>query len=70
MEPSTLPLKFLDEMDTIHRKRWQTLMAVDNMVENIVNILREKKLLEKTFIFYTSDNGFHLGIVFLVIDCE
>ncbi|XP_041772223.1 N-acetylglucosamine-6-sulfatase-like isoform X2 [Anopheles merus] len=61
MEPSTLPLKFLDEMDTIHRKRWQTLMAVDNMVENIVNILREKKLLEKTFIFYTSDNGFHLG---------
>uniref|UniRef100_A0A182UR75 Sulfatase N-terminal domain-containing protein n=1 Tax=Anopheles merus TaxID=30066 RepID=A0A182UR75_ANOME len=41
MEPSTLPLKFLDEMDTIHRKRWQTLMAVDNMVENIVNILRQ-----------------------------
>uniref|UniRef100_A0A182K5F3 Sulfatase N-terminal domain-containing protein n=1 Tax=Anopheles christyi TaxID=43041 RepID=A0A182K5F3_9DIPT len=61
MEPSTLPLKFLDEIDTIHRKRWQTLMAVDDMVENIINVLEEKQLLENTFIFYTSDNGFHLG---------
>lgn len=61
MEPSTLPLELLDEIDSIYRKRWQTLMAVDDMVENIVTVLEEKKLLEKTFIFYTSDNGFHLG---------
>ncbi|XP_053662934.1 N-acetylglucosamine-6-sulfatase-like [Anopheles marshallii] len=61
MEPSTLPLEFVDEIDSIYRKRWQTLMAVDDMVENIVTTLQEKKLLENTFIFYTSDNGFHLG---------
>uniref|UniRef100_A0A182T8A8 Sulfatase N-terminal domain-containing protein n=1 Tax=Anopheles maculatus TaxID=74869 RepID=A0A182T8A8_9DIPT len=61
MEPSTLPAEFSDEIDSIHRKRWQTLMAVDDMVENIVTVLEEKKLLDKTYIFYTSDNGFHLG---------
>uniref|UniRef100_A0A182WAT6 J domain-containing protein n=1 Tax=Anopheles minimus TaxID=112268 RepID=A0A182WAT6_9DIPT len=61
MEPATLPLELLNEIDSIHRKRWQTLMAVDDMVHNIVTTLKEKKLLENTFIFYTSDNGFHLG---------
>ncbi|XP_050075402.1 N-acetylglucosamine-6-sulfatase-like [Anopheles maculipalpis] len=61
MEPSTLPAEFVDEIDTIHRKRWQTLMAVDDMVGNIINVLEEKQLLRKTYIFYTSDNGFHLG---------
>uniref|UniRef100_A0A182PNF9 Sulfatase N-terminal domain-containing protein n=1 Tax=Anopheles epiroticus TaxID=199890 RepID=A0A182PNF9_9DIPT len=61
MEPSTLPSEFLDEIDMIQRKRWQTLMAVDEMVENIVSVLAERQLLDNTFIFYTSDNGFHLG---------
>lgn len=31
------------------------------MVKNIVTTLDQKKLLDETFIIFTSDNGFHLG---------
>ncbi|XP_072026477.1 LOW QUALITY PROTEIN: N-acetylglucosamine-6-sulfatase-like [Amphiura filiformis] len=43
------------------RKRWRTLLSVDDMVKNIVTTLDEIKLLDETFIIFASDNGFHLG---------
>lgn len=61
MPPSKLPhdsIKFIDE---IYRERWQTLLSVDDLVEGIVKSLEEKGFLENTYIFFTSDNGFHLG---------
>ncbi|XP_071960691.1 N-acetylglucosamine-6-sulfatase-like isoform X2 [Antedon mediterranea] len=51
----------LQYVDSTFKKRWRTLLSVDDMVESIVNSLTEKKLLDNTFIIYTSDNGFHLG---------
>jgi len=41
--------------------RWRTLLSVDDMVENVVNILTQKGLIDNTYIFFTSDNGYHLG---------
>ena len=36
-------------------------MSVDDMVENIVDILDKKGELDNTYIFFSSDNGYHLG---------
>lgn len=48
-------------IDETFRKRWRTLLSVDDMVKNVVTLLDSKKLLNKTFIIFSSDNGFHLG---------
>lgn len=42
-------------------KRWQTLLSVDDMVEKLVKKLEELKELDSTYIFFTSDNGYHTG---------
>ena len=36
-------------------------MSVDDIVENVITQLKKQNLLENTYIFFTSDNGFHLG---------
>ena len=35
--------------------RWRTLVSVDDLVLAVVNVLAETKLLDNTFIFYSSD---------------
>ncbi|KAK7490756.1 hypothetical protein BaRGS_00017985, partial [Batillaria attramentaria] len=39
----------------------RTLLSVDDMVEDVYNTLRRKNLLDNTYIFFTSDHGYHLG---------
>ncbi|KAE8358950.1 Arylsulphatase [Aspergillus caelatus] len=51
----------LDYMDSFYRARLQSLQAVDELVENVILQLEESRLLENTYIFYTSDNGYHIG---------
>lgn len=41
--------------------RWRTLQSVDDMVEDLVQTLQADGLLDNTYIFFTSDNGYHLG---------
>ncbi len=48
-------------LEQLHRKRLQSLQAVDEMVKDLVDALRESGELENTYIFFTSDNGYHLG---------
>jgi arylsulfatase A-like enzyme len=48
-------------IDDLHRKRLRSLQAVDDMVATIVQKLEELGQLGNTYIFFTSDNGFHLG---------
>lgn len=61
MPPSPLPESVLQTIDLFYRKRWQTLLAVDELVESVYNKLNERGLLENTYIVFTSDNGYHLG---------
>lgn len=61
MPPTPLPADILASIDVSYRKRWQSLLAVDEMVESIVNMLDNRKLLTNTYIIYTSDNGYHMG---------
>jgi N-acetylglucosamine-6-sulfatase len=48
-------------MEELRRKRLRSMMAVDEMVGDLFEALREAGELENTYVFFTSDNGFHLG---------
>lgn len=47
---------------THHRKRLESLQAVDEMVGKLVDTLAAQGTLDNTYIFYTSDNGYHQGL--------
>lgn len=45
--------------------RWQTLLSVDDLVEKVVKKLEEIKELNNTYIFFSSDHGYHMGGFYL-----
>ncbi len=49
------------DMETKYRLRVQSLQAVDDLVENVVAKLEALGQLDNTYIFFASDNGFHMG---------
>ncbi|XP_053976452.1 N-acetylglucosamine-6-sulfatase-like [Hylaeus volcanicus] len=59
--PSPLPAHVLPELDEIYRRRWETLLAVDELVTNVYETLKTRDLLNNTYIIFTSDNGYHIG---------
>lgn len=48
-------------IDASYRKRQEMLLSVDEMVGSLVDSLRAVGELDRTYLVYTSDNGFHLG---------
>lgn len=48
-------------MEPLYRNKARSLQAVDDMIEAIVKKLEQTGQLSRTYIFFTSDNGFHLG---------
>lgn len=58
--PPTTPEREL-ALETRHRKRVETLQAVDALVERVVRALEETGRLASTYIVYASDNGLHMG---------
>src|SRR6202035_1690634 len=48
-------------IDAIYRARLQSLQAVDEMVEALIDTLRATGQLAHTYVVFTSDNGFHMG---------
>ncbi|KAF5284165.1 hypothetical protein FQR65_LT00165 [Abscondita terminalis] len=60
MPPKHLP-QDASILDDIQRSRYQTLLAVDEMVYEIVAKLKEMSVLDDTYILFTSDNGYHIG---------
>jgi arylsulfatase A-like enzyme len=51
----------IEEIDASYRQRLRSMRAVDEMIEGIVNALEASGRLPDTYIFFTSDNGFHMG---------
>lgn len=45
-------------LDEFWRQRQRTLISVDELVEAVINKLDRSGLLDNTYIFYTSDNGY------------
>uniref|UniRef100_A0A3B3I1W4 Glucosamine (N-acetyl)-6-sulfatase (Sanfilippo disease IIID), b n=1 Tax=Oryzias latipes TaxID=8090 RepID=A0A3B3I1W4_ORYLA len=66
--PNPMSNSSLVYLDDAYRRRWQTLLSVDDMVEKLVKKLESVKELNDTYIFYTSDNGYHTGQFSLPID--
>ncbi|XP_065333693.1 extracellular sulfatase SULF-1 homolog isoform X2 [Cloeon dipterum] len=62
-------LRVTQPMEPIHKhftdllmtKRLQTLQSVDMAVKRVYETLRDLGELDNTYIFYTSDHGYHLG---------
>ena len=51
----------IDSIDADYRKRIQSLQAVDEAVGAILSALAATGRLSNTYIFFTSDNGYHMG---------
>jgi N-acetylglucosamine-6-sulfatase len=51
----------VSEIDSGHERRVESLQAVDDMVQSMVRALRDAGEMRQTYIFFTSDNGFHHG---------
>jgi N-acetylglucosamine-6-sulfatase len=47
--------------DFLHKWRVESLQAVDDLVEGVVNKLNNAGVMRNTYIFFTSDNGWHHG---------
>jgi N-acetylglucosamine-6-sulfatase len=48
-------------MEELYRRRLQSMLAVDDMIGDLMGALGKGGKLDNTYIFFTSDNGFHLG---------
>ncbi|SFK09695.1 Arylsulfatase A [Streptosporangium canum] len=53
--------KAIEKIDERYRRRLRAMLGVDDMVGALVKTLRETGKLDNTYIFFASDNGFHLG---------
>ncbi len=49
------------EIDIEYQTRLESLQAVDEGIERIIATLAARGELENTYLFFTSDNGYHLG---------
>ncbi|KAJ3572537.1 hypothetical protein NPX13_g5020 [Xylaria arbuscula] len=49
------------KLDGLFRARTQSLLGVDDIVEDVIAKLAEKNILNNTYVIYTSDNGWHIG---------
>lgn len=56
-----LGAKKIDRIDDIFRNRLRCIMSIDEMLGNIRKVLNETGLSNQTYIFFSSDNGYHLG---------
>jgi N-acetylglucosamine-6-sulfatase len=53
--------KAIREMTMEYRARLRSLQAVDRAVDRIVALLELSGEMDDTYIFYTTDNGYHMG---------
>ena len=51
----------VDFNDKFYRDRLRALQAVDEIVDGLITRLSNYGILDDTYIFYSSDNGYHIG---------
>ncbi len=53
--------KQIAHMEDLYRNRLRSMLAVDEMIGRLVDALEESNELDNTYVFFTSDNGWHAG---------
>ncbi|MEW6738134.1 MAG: sulfatase [Acidobacteriota bacterium] len=53
--------KQIDDIDRLYRRRLQMMLSVDDLLASIIEKLAATDQLTNTYIFFTSDNGYHMG---------
>jgi N-acetylglucosamine-6-sulfatase len=61
VQSSRLSEERIGRIDSSYRDRLESLMAVDEMIDVVVQRLDERGALENTYILFLSDNGYFLG---------
>ncbi|XP_073828460.1 N-acetylglucosamine-6-sulfatase-like [Musca autumnalis] len=56
-----IPDDTLNLMDSYFEQRWESLLAVDELVASVIHKLQQTGDLENTYVIYSSDNGYHVG---------
>ncbi len=51
----------IDDIDALYRSRLQSMQAVDEMITRVFEVLENNGRMGDTYVFFTSDNGFHMG---------
>ncbi len=51
----------IDDIDARHERRAETLRALDELVEGVVDKLKSERALSNTYVIFTSDNGWQEG---------
>jgi arylsulfatase A-like enzyme len=51
----------IDDIDALYRSRLRSMQAVDEMIARVVQTLEASGRMSDTYVFFTSDNGFHMG---------
>ena len=49
------------KLNEVYKMRQRALKSVDDLVSTIIQKLDDSGVLDNTYIFYTSDNGYHIG---------
>ena len=60
-QQSKLTSSQISAINKRHENRVESLQAVDDLVEGVVHTLNSANAMGNTYIFFTSDNGFHHG---------
>jgi len=56
-----LGAKKINKVDKIFQKRLQCIMSIDEMLGSLRKMLNQAGVSGRTYIFFSSDNGYHLG---------
>jgi N-acetylglucosamine-6-sulfatase len=51
----------IDDLTLLYRERLRSMLAVEDLLRKIATTLQETGELSNTYIFFTSDNGYHFG---------
>jgi N-acetylglucosamine-6-sulfatase len=50
------------------KDRWRTLMSVDDLIDEVVQLVEDLGIADNTYFLYSSDHGFQLGEFNILID--
>lgn len=57
-----------DYVTTSFKNRWRTLMSVDDVIDEVVQLVEDLGVADNTYFMYSSDHGFQLGEFNILID--